>query len=59
MPAGTIASSRALPGVLYLVSHRVFGATEAIVVSLAFFAFAAWRWWSFALLREFRERRSS
>ena len=57
--AGTIASSLALTGVLYLVSHRVFGTTEAIVVSIGFFVFAAWRWWSFALLRELRERRSS
>ena len=56
--AGTIASSLALTGVLYLVSHRVFDTTEAIVVSIAFFAFAAWRWWSFALLREFRERQA-
>ncbi len=57
--AGTVASSLALTGVLYLVSQRVFGTTEAIVVSIAFFTFAAWRWWSFALLRELRERRSS
>ena len=57
--AGTVASSLALTGVLYLVSQRVFGTTEAIVVSIAFFAFAAWRWWSLALLREFRERRDS
>ena len=57
--AGTVASSLALTGVLFLVSERVFGTTEAIVASVTFFAFAAWRWWSFALLRELRERRSA
>ncbi len=57
--AGTVASSLALTGVLFLVSERVFGTTEAVVASLAFLAFAAWRWWSFALLRSFRESRSS
>lgn len=51
---GTIASSIALTGVIFLVSERVFGATEAIVASTAFFAFTAWRWWSMALLRTFR-----
>jgi Family of unknown function (DUF6328) len=57
--AGTVASSLALTGVLFLVSERVFGAAEAVIASLAFLAFAAWRWWSFALLRSFRERGSS
>ena len=57
--AGTVASSLALTGVLFLVSERVFGTTEAVVASLAFLAFAAWRWWSFALLRAFRESRGS
>ncbi|MGH3128395.1 MAG: DUF6328 family protein [Gaiellaceae bacterium] len=52
---GTAASALALTGVLYLVSQRVFGTTEAIVASVVFFAFAAWRWWSFALLRTLRE----
>ena len=55
--AGTVASSLALTGVLFLVSERVFGTREAVVASLAFLAFAAWRWWSFALLRSFRESR--
>ena len=53
---GTAASALALTGVLYLVTQRVFGTTEAIVASVVFFAFAAWRWWSFALLRALRER---
>ncbi len=49
--AGTVASSLALTGVIFLVSERVFGTTEAVVASIAFFGFAAWRWWSLALLR--------
>jgi amino acid transporter len=53
--AGTVASSLALTGVLYLVTDLVFGATEAIVGSIAFFAFTAWRWWSHALYRSFRD----
>ena len=55
--AGTVASSLALTGVLFLVTERVFGTTEAIVASVVFFAFAAWRWWSFALLRDLRAQR--
>ena len=55
--AGTVASSLAITGVLYLVSERVFGTEEAIVASAVFFVFAAWRWWSFALLRALRNRR--
>jgi hypothetical protein len=54
--AGTVASSLALTGVLYLVTDLVFGAPEAIVAALLFFAFAAWRWWSLALLRTIRDR---
>lgn len=54
--AGTVASSLALTGVLYLVTDLVFGATEALVAAIVFFAFAAWRWWSFALLRMLRDR---
>jgi hypothetical protein len=53
--AGTVASSLALTGVLYLVTDLVFGAPEAIVAALLFFAFAAWRWWSLALLRTIRD----
>ena len=57
--AGTVASSLALTGVLYLVTVFVFGREEAIVVAVAFFAFTAWRWWSHALLRSVREERGS
>ena len=56
--AGSVASSFAFTGVLYLVTERLFGTWEAITVSLAFFALTAWRWWSFALLRTLREERS-
>ena len=51
---GTVASSLALTGVIFLVSERVFGMTEAVIASLGFFAFTAWRWWSLALLRAYR-----
>jgi Family of unknown function (DUF6328) len=54
--AGTVASSLALTGVFYLVTDLVFGASEAIVAAAAFFAFAAWRWWAFALIRMLRSR---
>jgi hypothetical protein len=52
--AGTVASSLALTGVIFLVSEKVFGATEAVIASIAFFSFIAWRWWALALLREYR-----
>jgi Family of unknown function (DUF6328) len=54
--AGTVASSVAITGVLYLVTSFVFGSAEAIVASVAFFAFTAWRWWSHALYRALRNR---
>lgn len=54
--AGTVASSFALTGVLYLVTTFVFGTTEGVVAAVAFFAFTAWRWWSHAVLRSIRDR---
>jgi hypothetical protein len=54
--AGTVFSALALTGVLYLVTSFVFGTVEAIIASIAFFAFAAWRWWSHALYRTLQER---
>jgi hypothetical protein len=54
--AGTVAASLALTGVIYLVTALVFGSDEAIVVAIVFFAFVAWRWWAFALLRAWRDR---
>ena len=55
--AGTVASSLAFTGVLFLVTEKIFGTTEAVIVSVVFFAFTAWRWWSLALLRTLREER--
>ena len=55
--AGTVASSFALTGVLYLVTDFVFGTAEAIVAAVVFFAFIAWRWWSHALYRTLRDER--
>jgi hypothetical protein len=52
--AGTFASALSFTGVLYLVSERIFGTWAAVVTAAAFFAFVAWRWWSFALLRGLR-----
>jgi amino acid transporter len=49
--AGTVASSIAFTGVLYLVTEKIFGGESAGVIAVAFFLFTAWRWWSFALLR--------
>jgi len=53
--AGTVASSFALTGVLYLISQRMFETAEAIVASLAFFVFLAWRWWAYAVYRNLRD----
>jgi hypothetical protein len=55
--AGTVASSLALTGVLYLVTDRLYDNVVAILSAVAFFAFVAWRWWSFALLRTLQARR--
>jgi Family of unknown function (DUF6328) len=52
--AGTVAASLALTGVIYLVTSLVFGTTEALIVSVVFFLFVAWRWWAFALMRAWR-----
>jgi amino acid transporter len=53
--AGTVASSIAFTGVLYLVTEKIFGGATAAVLSVAFFLFTAWRWWSLALLRTLRD----
>jgi len=55
--AGTVACSIAFTGVIYLVAERIFGTFAAIMASVAFFAFTAWRWWSFALMRTIRAER--
>jgi Family of unknown function (DUF6328) len=54
--AGTVAASIALTGVIYLVTALVFGTTEAVVVAAIFFAFLAWRWWAYALWRDWQDR---
>jgi hypothetical protein len=54
--AGSVATALALTGVLYLVTDLVYGAVEAVVIALAFFAVIAWRWWAIALYRSFRDR---
>ena len=52
---GTVASSLAFTGVLYLVTSIEFGAVEAVGVAGAFFVFTAWRWWSHAVIRNLRD----
>ena len=52
--AGTFASAVSCTGVLYIVTERIFGTWAAVATAAAFFLFAAWRWWSFALLRSLR-----
>jgi Family of unknown function (DUF6328) len=54
--AGTVAASLALTGVIYLVSDRAFGTAEAIVAAVVFFAFVAWRWWLYGVVRALRDR---
>ena len=55
--AGTVASSLALTGVLYLVTDLVFGTPEAVVARPPLLRVRAWRWWSFALLSHARTGR--
>ena len=55
--AGTVASALSFTGVLYLVTERIFGTWAAVGTAAAFFVFAAWRWWSFALFRSLRDNR--
>lgn len=52
--AGTVASALSFTGVLFIVTDRIFGTMAAMVTASAFLLFAAWRWWSFALLRALR-----
>jgi Family of unknown function (DUF6328) len=53
---GTVSMAVALTGVVYLVTDRVFGTVEAIVVALLSFAMTAWRWWALALYRAVKDR---
>jgi Family of unknown function (DUF6328) len=49
--AGSVATSIALTGVIYLVTDLVFGTVQAVLVAAAFFALIAWLWWAIALYR--------
>ena len=53
--AGTVAIALAFTGVLFLVTDLVFNTTSAVVLAIAFFALAAWRWWLIALIREAKD----
>jgi thiosulfate reductase cytochrome b subunit len=52
--AGSVASALSFTGALFLVTERIFGTGVAVATAVVFFLFAAWRWWSFALLRSLR-----
>lgn len=52
--AGTVASALSFTGVLYLVTEQIFGTAAAALTAAGFFLFAAWRWWSHALVRSRR-----
>jgi hypothetical protein len=53
--AGTAAIALAFTGVLYVITDLLFETEWAIVASVAFFAFTAWRWWAIALFRKAAE----
>jgi hypothetical protein len=53
---GSLAIALALTGVVYVVTDLVVGLAAALVVSLAFFALIAWRWWALALYRIGQDR---
>ena len=53
---GSASIALAFTGVVYLITALVFGDAEAIVIAILFFAFIAWRWWSLALYRAYRQR---
>jgi predicted membrane channel-forming protein YqfA (hemolysin III family) len=55
--AGSVATSIALTGVIYLVTDLVFGTVQAVIVAAVFFALIAWLWWAIALYRAYLERR--
>lgn len=54
--AGSGAIALAFTGVVYVITALVFGTVQAVVVASLFFAFVAWRWWSFAIYRSLRDR---
>jgi amino acid transporter len=54
--AGTVAAAVSLTSVIYLVSDLLFGTAEAVVAAAIFFAFVAWRWWAYGVVRAWRDR---
>jgi hypothetical protein len=54
--AGSAAIAVAFSGVLYVVTDLIFGTGQALVVTIAFLAFTAWRWWALALYRAVTDR---
>jgi hypothetical protein len=49
---GTAAIALAFTGVLYVITDLLFETGWAVVASVAFFGFTAWRWWAIALFRK-------
>ena len=50
--AGSFALALALTAALFIISELLFSRGVAIAVAVAFFVFAAWRWWLVALKRK-------
>ena len=50
--AGSFVLALALTAALFIISELLFSREVAIAVAVAFFAFAAWRWWLVALKRK-------
>lgn len=49
--AGSSAIALAFSGALFVVTDLIFGTGAAALVTAAFVAFTAWRWWAIALFR--------
>lgn len=52
--AGTAAIGLAFTGVVYLITDLVFDTAIALVMTAAFFALTAWRWWAIAIFPKLR-----
>lgn len=57
--AGSAAIAVAFSGALFVVTDLVFGTVQALLVTAAFLAFTAWRWWAMALYRAMTDRSST
>lgn len=55
--AGSGALALALTGAVFIITELLFSREIAIAVGVAFFAFAAWRWWLVALVRKAEDGR--